>query len=69
METYCLAVTRHNKTSELRNARRSKGKMKTTVTAAAIQLGVSREHLSRVLHGHRESRSLQSRYRNLISTL
>jgi transcriptional regulator with XRE-family HTH domain len=33
-----------------------------TLTAAAKALGVTREHLSRVLHGHRESRSLLRRY-------
>ena len=36
-----------------------------TLTHAAAQLGVTREHLSRVLNGHRESRSLTSRYHAL----
>lgn len=36
-----------------------------TITDAARAMGVSREHLSRVLHGHRQSRSLTSRYRLL----
>ena len=33
-----------------------------TLTAAARALGVTREHLSRVIHGHRPSRSLTRRY-------
>ena len=33
-----------------------------TLTAAAKALGVTREHLSRVLHGHRQSRRLLQRY-------
>lgn len=33
-----------------------------TLTAAAKMLGVTREHLSRVLHGHRQSRRLLQRY-------
>ena len=32
------------------------------MTAAARELGVTREHLSRVLHGHRVSASLLRRY-------
>ena len=36
-----------------------------TTAAAARILGVTREHLSRVLHGHRESRSLRRRYADL----
>ena len=38
-----------------------------TTTDAARTLGVTREHLSRVLHGHRQSRSLSSRYHLLKS--
>jgi len=34
-------------------------------TAAAKKLNVSREHLNRVLRGHRESRSLLRRFREL----
>lgn len=33
-----------------------------TITAAAQQLGVTRTHLSLVIHGHRQSRSLTARY-------
>jgi len=35
---------------------------KLTVTAAAKTLGVTRTHLSLVLHGHRQSRRLTARY-------
>jgi hypothetical protein len=38
-----------------------------TITDAARHLGVTREHLSRVLHGHRESRSLRARFTALVS--
>jgi hypothetical protein len=38
-----------------------------TVTKAAKKLGVSRGHLSYVLHGHRESRPLLRRYRALLN--
>ncbi len=37
-----------------------------TLTAAARLLGVTREHLSRVLHGHRISASLTRRYADLM---
>jgi len=33
-----------------------------TVTDAAKRLGVTRTHLSLVIHGHRQSRSLTQRY-------
>ena len=33
--------------------------------AAAQRLGVTREHLNRVLRGHRQSRSLLRRYQTL----
>jgi len=33
-----------------------------TITAAALALGVTRTHLSLVIHGHRQSRSLTARY-------
>lgn len=36
-----------------------------TLTEAAKRLAVTREHLSRVLHGHRQSRSLSRRYAEL----
>jgi hypothetical protein len=39
---------------------------KVTLTLAAQELEVTREHLSRVLHSHRVSRSLLRRYRELI---
>jgi len=38
------------------------------VTTAAMRLGVTREHLSRVLHGHRESRDLLRRVMELTPT-
>lgn len=34
---------------------------------AARELGVSREHLSRVLHGHRQSVRLMGRYWKLVA--
>ena len=37
------------------------------LTHAARSLGVSRTHLSLVLHGHRESKSLTKRYEKLIA--
>lgn len=49
-----------------RNARRSIEA--STLTAAAAALGVTREHLSRVIHGHRQSRSLLRRYAALSDT-
>ena len=36
-----------------------------TITESARILGVTREHLSRVLHGHRDSRSLSRRFAEL----
>ena len=42
-----------------------KPKLVRTITDAARVLGVTREHLSRVLHGHRQSRSLTRRYAEL----
>ena len=38
-----------------------------TLTKAAELLGVTREHLSRVRHGRRISRSLTRRYRELLA--
>jgi len=35
---------------------------KPTITRAAQELGVTRVHLSFVIHGHRSSRSLSARY-------
>lgn len=39
---------------------------KLTVTRAAELLGVTRTHLSYVLHGHRQSRRLTARYTALL---
>lgn len=39
---------------------------KVTQTEGARILGVTREHLNRVLRGHRESRSLRRRWEELI---
>lgn len=39
-----------------------------TQTAAAKKLGVSREHLNRVLLGHRSSKSLLRKYNRLIAS-
>jgi hypothetical protein len=36
-----------------------------TLSGAAVALGVTKGHLSRVLHGHRQSRSLMRRYTEL----
>ena len=36
-------------------------------TEAAKRLGVTREHLNRVLRGHRESRSLMKAYADLVA--
>jgi plasmid maintenance system antidote protein VapI len=36
--------------------------LRLTITAAALALGVTRTHLSLVIHGHRQSRSLTARY-------
>lgn len=33
---------------------------------AASRLGVTREHLNRVLRGHRQSKSLMQRYRQIV---
>jgi hypothetical protein len=46
---------------------RMKESTRTTMLASAQQLGVTREHLSRVLHGHRESRRLTQRYAALMA--
>jgi hypothetical protein len=46
-------------------AKKSKPKRPTQGQAAAA-LGVTREHLNRVLRGHRESRPLMRRYRELL---
>jgi hypothetical protein len=39
-----------------------------TIQKAADRLGVTRTHLSLVIHGHREGRSLKQRYRALVKT-
>jgi hypothetical protein len=54
-----LSVTRHNEKTLLKPDRLS---MRISLTAAAKSLGVTREHLSRVLHGHRISKSLCRRF-------
>jgi hypothetical protein len=38
------------------------------ITAASAALGVTCEHLSRVLHGHRQSRSLSARFAQWLPT-
>jgi len=38
------------------------------IRRAAASLGVTREHLSRVLHGKRASRSLLTRFRQWLSS-
>jgi plasmid maintenance system antidote protein VapI len=45
---------------------RSIGPKRLTVIAAAQILGVHRVHLSYVIHGHRTSRELLRRYRDLV---
>jgi len=50
-------VTRHVSDVEPKSSRR-----RGAIAQAAREFGVTREHLSRVLHGHRESRSLTRRY-------
>lgn len=42
------------------------GRGQVSQETAAKMLGVSREHLNRVLNGHRESRSLMRRWRELV---
>ena len=68
-------VTRHLDKQIRRQQRTLKPKIQATRAAAlhnisrdAAVLGVTREHLSRVLHGHRISASLTRRYRNLQQT-
>jgi hypothetical protein len=55
-------VTRHDLQTSQKKAPASRG---ITLTYAAAQLGVTREHLSRVLNGHRQSRSLTRRFHAL----
>jgi hypothetical protein len=50
--TFDVTVTRNT----------GKGKLKLSVTRAAAALGVTRTHLSLVIHGHRKSRSLLKRW-------
>ena len=68
-------VTRHLDKQIRRQQRTLKPKIQATRAAAlrnisrdAAVLGVTREHLSRVIHGHRVSASLTRRYRNLQQT-
>ena len=49
-----------------RNLNRVNTPKRLTVTLAARQLGVTREHLSRVLHGRRDSKPLLARYSALL---
>jgi len=68
-------LTRHNETNipfvivtrqTSKKTRKSNTFMgRVSQTAAAKKLNVSREHLNRVLRGHRESRSLLRRFREL----
>ena len=58
-------MTRHTHKEIRKPARSVKGKSVRTITDAARALGVTREHLSRVRHGHRQSRSLSHRYAQL----
>lgn len=52
-----MTVTSHN----------GKASKKFSQGLAAKKLGVTREHLNRVLRGHRVSRSLLQRYRTLAA--
>lgn len=56
-------MTRH----ELNTPRRPMSRRITLTEAAAI-LGVTREHLSRVLNGHRESKRLTHRFHALLAS-
>lgn len=61
----CLhAATSHGHKTSQPKAPRSSG---ITLTESARKLGVTREHLSRVLHGHRISASLRRRYEALTT--
>jgi hypothetical protein len=51
-------VTSHIASVDAKSLPRPRG----AIGRASKDLGVTREHLSRVLHGHRISRSLTSRY-------
>jgi len=57
---FCIfsTVTSHNVSVDPKSLPRPRG----AIGRASKDLGVTREHLSRVLHGHRISRSLTSRY-------
>lgn len=59
-------VTRHKHKSDTRRPRASNH---IPLTEAAVLLNVTREHLSRVLHGHRESASLTRRFRALEKSM
>lgn len=58
-------VTRHKLKSDTRHRKASTG---ISLTHAAKELGVTREHLSRVLHGHRQSISLTKRFHDLTKS-
>ncbi|MEI7911128.1 MAG: helix-turn-helix domain-containing protein [Verrucomicrobiota bacterium] len=55
-------MTSHVQQEREKSPRKSSG---ISLTAAAKALGVTREHLSRVLHGHRVSASLSRRFAEL----
>lgn len=57
-------MTRHT-TKQINQNGNGVNTPKVTITDAARRLGVSREHLSRVLHGHRKSRRLLARCREI----
>ena len=55
-------MTSHVEQKDLKPFRKSSG---ISLTEAARHLGVTREHLSRVMHGHRVSARLLKRYSEL----
>lgn len=54
-------VTRHSVNSKPKKVTSKR----VSIASKARQLGVTREHLSRVIHGHRISRRLMERFRLL----
>lgn len=55
-------MTRHNQKDKRKAPIAPRG----FIALASRELGVTREHLSRVLHGHRQSQSLTARYTALM---
>lgn len=51
-----------HKANKVNHPKVGRGHPRLTVTEAARRLGVTREHLSRVLHGRRQSPPLLARY-------